>query len=327
MVVGVFGLLRKISMKIIRITPGLGNQMFQYAFLLNYKLKGEDIIFDTTPCTHSKRHTGFDLERIFNIREKTLSVFEKIRFNGPYFYFKEREITFLKLINKIIEKTLGQHFIINSRKYIFEKESGYEFNFNQKYLDLVGDKYISGYFCSPRYFENIKEEVKKVFTFPEIKQEDKNNFEILKDIKNSESISIHVRRGDYLGGALEISSSADYFKRALELVVEKLETERKVKKEDIRIFVFSDDISWCVENLIFLKNYQSKFIDFNKKLDSYKDMQLMSECKHNIIPNSTFSWWSAYLNHNSDKIVVAPKYWFKGVLNSEDRCEKDWFLV
>lgn len=91
-------------MKVIRITPGLGNQMFQYAFILNFKQKGEMIKLDLSPCFNSKKHNGFELENVFNIQEKKINFLEKIRFNGPFFYYKDREITFVKFINKIVSK-------------------------------------------------------------------------------------------------------------------------------------------------------------------------------------------------------------------------------
>lgn len=323
--VDVFGLSRKNSMKIIRVTPGLGNQMFQYAFILNYKLKEEKIVFDLSPCEHSKKHNSYELERIFGIKEDILTRCKKIKFNGPYFYLREREITFFKFVNKIIQKTIGKRFTFNTSKLVIEKESENEFNFNQRYLELKGDKYISGYFCSPKYFEGIKDQIKNVFSFPEIIEEDENNYKILQKIKNSESISIHVRRGDYVGGNLDVCGK-EYFSDAFLKLLNILD-KKGIKKENINIFIFSDDVVWCKNNLTFLKDFATSFVDWNKKQNSYKDMQLMSGCKYNIISNSTFSWWGAYLNKNREKIIIAPRRWFKNVLNSEDRCNSDWFLV
>lgn len=305
-------------MKIIRVTPGLGNQMFQYSLLLNYKLKGEEVYFDLSPCKHIKKHNSYELERIFNIQVSEVSFWNKLKLIGPSFYIGSREITLLKLVNKIIEKLFGEKYILNSKNYIFEKEANQENNFNPKYLELISDKYIAGYFNSWKYFENIKEEVRKIFTFPEILESDKENLEILNKIKSSESISIHVRRGDYVGSNLGVCN-LDYYKRAYDLIINKLR-ERNTDLEKIKFFIFSDDINWCRENFNFIDKSAKIFVDWNKGQDSYKDMQLMSECKYNIIPNSTFSWWGACLNNNQDKIVLTPKYWFKGVLNSEDRC-------
>lgn len=305
-------------MKVIRMTPGLGNQMFQYAFILNYKLKGEEIYFDLSPCRHSKKHNSYELERIFGIDMKEVSFWDKFKLIGPSFYISTREITLLKLMNKIIQKIIGEKFTINSKNYIFEKEHDKENNFNPNYLELVGDKYISGYFNSWKYFENIKEEIKKLFAFPKILDSDKNNFEALNKIKNTESISIHVRRGDYIGSNLDVCD-LDYYKQGVYKVLDELR-KRSIVDNNINFFIFSDDIPWCRENFQFINNHKVWYIDWNKEQNSYKDMQLMSQCKHNIIPNSTFSWWGAYLNQNENKIVIVPEYWFKGVNNSDDRC-------
>lgn len=305
-------------MKIVRITPGLGNQMFQYSFILNYKLRGEKIFLDIEPCKNSKKHNSFELYKIFNVKEKKATFLQKFKLIGISFYINTREITFLKLLNKIISKVFREKFILNFKKYIIEKESSLEFNFNKKYLSIGIDAYFAGYFCSQKYFENIKDEVKNIFTFPEIKKEDKENFNVLEKIKKSESLSIHVRRGDYVGTDLDICDK-NYFEKSFKYIENILLSKRNILKEDIKIFIFSDDLNWCKENFNFLSVYEVLFIDFNKKENSFKDMQLMSECKHNIISNSTFSWWSAYLNKNTSKIIVVPKYWFKNVKTTEDR--------
>lgn len=312
-------------MKVIRITPGLGNQMFQYSLLLNYKLKGEQIYFDLAPCKHSKKHNSYELEKIFNIQVSEVSFWNKFKLIGPSFYIGNREITLLKLINKVIEKLFGEKYILNSKNYIFEKGANQEFNFNSKYLELIGDRYISGYFNSYKYFENIQDEVRKVFTFSEILENDKQNFEVLNNIRNSQSVSIHVRRGDYIGSNLDVCDLA-YYKRAVDKVLAELD-KRNINKANIKFFIFSDDMAWCRGNFDFLKDYEVCYVDWNKGGNSYKDMQLMSECQHNIIPNSTFSWWGAWLNENQNKILIAPRFWMKNIKNSIDRCPENWVKV
>lgn len=305
-------------MKIIRITPGLGNQMFQYAFILNYKLKEECIAFDLSPCKHNKKHNGFELENIFNIKEKKSNYLQNFKLKGFYFYINGREITFLKLFNKVLGNLFSKDIIFSLKSYKIEKDANKEFNFNKNYLEINNSVYFDGYFNSYKYFKNIKEEVQKVFTFPEF--DDEENISLLKKIKESESISMHIRRGDYVGSNFDVCDKR-YFEESFYFVKNKLENK------DIGIFIFSDDVDWCKKEFSFLKDHKHFFVNCNKKENSYKDMQLMSECKHNIIPNSTFSWWGAYLNKNPEKIVIAPKYWFKNVKTSEDRCEKSWHLL
>lgn len=312
-------------MKVIRMTPGLGNQMFQYAFILNYKLKGEEIFVDLSPCKYAKKHNSYEVEKIFNIKVKEATFWQKFKLIGPSIYIGSREVTFLKVINKIIEKMFGEKYIINSKDYFFDNIANCENNFDPKYLELKGNKYIAGYFNSWKYFENVQDEVRKVFTFPEILEVDRQNFEILNKIKNTESISIHVRRGDYIGSNLDVCD-LDYYKRSFEFIIKELE-KRNIKSEYISFYIFSDDIDWCRSNFEFLKEYNTMYVDWNKSQNNYKDIQLMSKCKHNIIPNSTFSWWSAWLNENTNKVVIAPKYWFKEILTSNDRLLNNWIKM
>ncbi len=312
-------------MKVININSGLGNQMFQYAFILNYKLKGEKIKLDTILEDKLRYHNGFELKNIFSIEDELILEIERIRLLGPVFLFKGSEFHFLRIFRKIL-KSLRLERIFHFDRYIHENEMNSEDNFNRKYLEIKSDAYFYGFFQSYKYFENIKEEVFRVFSFPEIPETDTQNFEILKKIRNSESISLHIRRGDYLSNPFFNVCDIKYYRRSLEFVF-KENLERGIKKESINLFIFSDDIEWCKNNLNFLKSSDVSYINWNKKENSYKDMQLMSECKHNIISNSTFSWWGGYLNKNKNKIVCAPEYWFTDIKTTEDRCEKDWVLL
>lgn len=141
-------------------------------------------------------------------------------------------------------------------------------------------------------------DLKKEFTF---KQElDATNKEILKQIQESNSISIHVRRGDYAKLAY-IFFQADwmnYYSLAVNYI------SKNTHNKPLTFFIFSDDIDWCKKNI-----YVPAIYVENKGKDSWKDILLMSHCKHNIIANSTFSWWGAWLNNNPDKVVTTPKIW------------------
>lgn len=307
-------------MKVININSGLGNQMFQYAFILNYKLKGSEVKLDVINTQKINYHNGFELKKIFNISEKNISKWERFKMLGPIFVYKATEFNFYRLLRKFIKVIILNKLKVVFSRYIQEDEMLQEFNFNPKYLEINKNKssYFYGFFQSPKYFDSISNDLKNIFTFSLIPENDIKNFEILKEIKNSESVSIHVRRKDYLDTDLDVCGS-DYYKRAVEIVREKLK-----EKDNLKFFIFSDDVIWCKDNLKFIEESEIIFIDWNVGVNSYKDMQLMSECKHNIIPNSSFSWWSAWLNKNHNKIIVVPKYWLKDVLNSEDRCPENW---
>ena len=156
---------------------------------------------------------------------------------------------------------------------------------------------------------------KAVEVLEEIQNIDKTNEELLKqileilnEIENSNSISIHIRRGDYMSpenyNMYGCIATPTYYKKAIKVIEEKVENPT--------FFVFSNDMDWVKKNIQI--NSRVFYIDINSGNGSYKDMQLMSNCKHNIIANSSFSWWGAWLNENKNKIVIAPKKW----INRED---------
>lgn len=163
---------------------------------------------------------------------------------------------------------------------------------------IDGNVKLVGHFQSEKYFMNYKTEILKLF---EIDDTTKNHLlEKYGVIINQDTCSIHIRRGDYLGlPTHHPTQSIDYYKNAIQIVGEKK-----------HFLVFSDDIEWCKENFNFLNN--KTFISDNK---DYEDLYLMSLCKNNIIANSTFSWWGAWLNNNENKKVIIPSKWF-GVYNS-----------
>lgn len=108
--------------------------------------------------------------------------------------------------------------------------------------------------------------------------------------------------------------SLDYYRAAIQYIAERVMQPN--------FFIFSDDIAWVRKNLNF--NYPCSYVDINHGLESYNDMRLMSLCKHNIIANSTFSWWGAWLNSNSEKIVIAPKQWFANGMPADDLIPQGW---
>jgi len=147
---------------------------------------------------------------------------------------------------------------------------------------------------------------------------DDKNLEILKQINESESVSIHIRKGDYtsMPNYFFQADWMNYYGQATNIIM------RKIK--NVKFFIFSDDIEWAKRNS-FIGN--STFIDWNKGLDSWKDMKLMSNCKHNITANSTFSWWGAWLNKNENKTVITPKKWFLAGVDSNLITLDEWIKI
>ncbi|MCX6712113.1 MAG: alpha-1,2-fucosyltransferase [Candidatus Vogelbacteria bacterium] len=165
--------------------------------------------------------------------------------------------------------------------------------------------YLDGYFQTEKYFKDFKKEIREDFT-PKVISTTASDW--TQKIKNGgNTISVHVRRGDYVGHKIlgEICT-IEYYQKAIE--------EISKLTEDPHFFIFSDDTMWVKENI----NLPNK-IDYvsSPNLKDYEELVLMSICHHNIIANSSFSWWSAWLNLNPNKIVIAPAKWAHGKFNKK----------
>ena len=264
-------------MKVIRFLGGLGNQMFQYTLYKSLQNKFPNVKADLHGYNDYPLHNGFELENIFDLKINKVSSFtSNLYYNKKWIYRKLRRLLGLK--NTFIEeKTL--------------------FSFDESILNNPKTGYYWGYWQNLEYFEDIADEIKSEFQFSAPLS--KENQQILDQIKLKNSVSIHIRRGDYLKDPLLGGlCGPEYYKQALSYIQSNLTSPD--------FFIFSDDILWCTENLN-LDN--CTFISWNKGSSSYIDMQLMSACKHNIIANSSFSWWAAWLNPNPNKIVISPKKW------------------
>ncbi len=273
-------------MIIVKLQGGLGNQMFQYALGKIIELKYEShLLLDVEFYNDQIKKKGF------TPRQFALQVFDcDIKKVNP-------EIIQSFLSPSIINQ-LKRHFNMPHNKIYFENTP----LFDKDLFLLTPPLYISGYFQSEKYFLNHQSFVRDLFKFPHNAFLD--NKHILNDFKLNNSVSVHFRRGDYI--ADEVTNkfhgicSLDYYLKAFELICSKLSSPK--------FYIFSDDIEW-VEKSISHWKYNVEFIK-TQTLDTWIDMFLMSQCRHNIIANSSYSWWSAWLNNNDDKIVIAPQKWF-----------------
>jgi len=192
-----------------------------------------------------------------------------------------------------IGKTLSH--ICQSRSFINR-------NLRKLFL-LFGNRYLDGYFQSEDNFVIRRETIISDFTFPEL---DSRNLDILQQIENAETgVSLHIRRGDYLKkGIFEYHGvlPLNYYESAIKYLKENISAS-------IRIFIFTDDPDWA-KDCFPLEN--AVVVEGNVGKNSWKDMALMTHCRHNIIANSSFSWWGAWLNRHPDKTVIAPAKWVKG---------------
>ena len=290
-------------MKIVKILGGLGNQMFQYALYLALKNKfpNEKILVDCTYFKTYHLHTGLELHRVFGLKLPYANYFDLMKVSRPVFSFK---------LSRVIRK------ILPPRKT--ECLEAVDYTFNQHVFDN-GDKYYDGYWQNYKYFENCKEVIIEAFSFKIPLNH--NSSMILSSLSNSEqeSVSIHVRRGDYLKSKNYAGlCGVDYYKRAIQYVNSQLNNPV--------YFLFSDDMAWSKEYITpMLNGYKVYYVDWNKNENAPLDMLLMSKCKHNIIANSSFSWWAAYLNQNSGAIICAPRKWTNTKVNCQFQLP-EWIL-
>lgn len=253
--------------------------MFQYAFYLFLKQHFRTVKADIIGFADYSLHNGFELEHVFGIRLRLASPLE-IRVYTP-----ERSDWATRKLRRLY----------GAKNAWYPEKS--EFSYDRL---ITGDKrsrYYWGYWQHYHYIKDIEPQLRENFQFREgLKGE---NRKLLNQVSGLETVSLHVRRGDYighplLGGICEL----DYYREAIV----------RIKKElqDPVFIVFSDDISWC-KNSLPLAN--AVYVNWNTGRDNYLDMQLMSRCRHHIIANSSFSWWGAWLNNYEGKKVIAPGKW------------------
>lgn len=298
-------------MVVVNLKGGLGNQMFQYAFgrALSEKC-GKDLVLNT----------NFYHKKIVRKFIKGMLIFlnyliKEGSFLGGIKELKQNQRKYdLKYF--LLEKKIKK----NRNIFLPIKEERFEFIFDEKMISCDDNCSYSGYFNNEKYFINIANEIREDFRL--LPKYEKKLPDLLKnDIVNNNSVSIHVRRGDYITSSATNSfhgiCDLDYYNKAIDFMISQL--------DNCKFFVFSDDINWCRENLIFPEHRQVVFV-FGLK--NYEDLTMMSFCKHNIIANSTFSWWGAWLNKNSEKIVVAPKKWLECQdFDCSDVVPQSWFKL
>lgn len=291
-------------MKIVNILGGLGNQMFQYALALalQYQCKYmSEVRIDPRAFRGYPIHNGYELKRIFNVEIPEATISEVMKVAYPYLNYRIWQLC------RLLPKRSTMKYEWKSMAY------------DESVLIDTRDRYLIGYWQTERYFRSIRNEILKAFAFPSFTSNSQNET-LSKELQQRRSIAIHIRRGDYL----KISNTSgictiDYYKKAIAYMQEYSSPEL--------FAIFSDDIDWCMEQFgAIIGNTDIRFVNWNKGKESYRDMQLMSLCKHNIIANSSFSWWGAWLNNNPNKIVIAPSRW----MNSEGWSEiipKDWITI
>ncbi len=277
-------------MIIIKIMGGLGNQMFQYALARSIIEKGKKVKIDTTyynniPALDTNRKYELDL------------------FPYSFEFATSREIKRYTSKLNYLKNIVGEYTHLYRSNIIVDRE--YEYNNNLVNCD---NKYLVGYWQCERYFSDIRSILVDEFSFDN-RALDEEDINLKNEIKLAKCpIAIHVRAGDYYNrqniDAFGNICTCQYYGDACKYFANKY--------EDIQFFLFTDDRRWVEKNLN-LNKYNIKIVREKKISEAWKDLYCMSLCDHNIISNSSFSWWSAWLNTNTHKEVISPTKWRKGI--------------
>ncbi|WP_299197459.1 alpha-1,2-fucosyltransferase [uncultured Amphritea sp.] len=268
-------------MVIVRLIGGLGNQLFQYAYALSLVGKGYQVKLDISEFDTYTLHGGYSLGHYGErIETATKDEIEQLTKSGP--------------LEKMVRKLQGK----KSRRVL--KASN--FSFDERMLDPEDNHYLVGYFQSEKYFENIRGELQDSLSLKH-KLSDYSQ-RVYADIHDSPvSVSVHIRRGDYVSDQSAYNThgvcSLNYYFSGIKYFQDRY--------SEVDFYVFSDDIDWVKENL---RINRAQYITSEQKRFAGEDIYLMSQCDHNIVANSSFSWWGAWLNDNSRKEVIAPQQWY-----------------
>lgn len=288
---------------ITRLMGGLGNQMFQYAAGRAIALRqGSPLLLDLgffakKDGIHTQR--PFELD-IFPIQAEKAAA----RDLRPFLCFERSGI------GATLERELRR---VQGHGYHTDRVQGYQ----PSTADARGRVLLNGYWQSEKYFLPAAETIRREFAFKQPLTS--LDHDLAMRMGTANSISLHIRRGDYVS---DPNASAFYANCGLEYYAAGISHIRGRKPEP-ELFIFSDDPEWVRRNMRF--DHPTTFITHNTGDRSYMDMRLMSHCRHHIIANSSFSWWGAWLNADPQKIVVAPKQWFRDPrVSSKDLIPADW---
>lgn len=289
-------------MIIINMACGLANRMFQYSYYLFLKHQRYHVQID---FYHSAKlaHEKVAWNDIFpEAKIEQASSWDVLKLGGGSDFFSKFRRKYLPFLSDVVNMPTA-------------------FDAN---LPVTGKKnqYIIGVFQNAKMVEMVEKDVKRCFTFPPFI--DKRNQELEREMIDCESVAIHVRKGkDYAQSIwYQNTCSVEYYQKAINLISEKVNHPK--------FYVFTDNPKWVKEHF---NDFVYTLVEGNPASGwgSHFDMQLMSLCKHNIISNSTYSWWSAFLNTHPEKIVIGPKVWFNPNSCTEFTSErvlcKNWLVV
>ena len=297
----------------VKIHGGLGNQMFQYAMARALSLRKGDrflidpsSLYDPTPWKHYT-FRNYALNKVFAI--------DPI-FNAPAIFESAVRIPyFAKAFNKYYPRILG---VLGYWKYIQES---YAYKFEPSIMTLKGNVYLNGYWQTEKYFKDFEAIIRKDFSFRH--PLGGAELSIANEIRETNSVCLNVRRQEIVRdpviSAIHNVITPTYYKEAVALMKKKI-------GDDAVFYIISDEIDWCRKNMRI--DGRHIFVSSEYYGVEFRDaLNLMSNCKHFIIPNSSFAWWGAWLSQNTDKIVIAPKKWINNSLGIGDLLPDSWIAI
>lgn len=291
-------------MVIIKIMGGLGNQLFQYALAEKMKSLGYEVKLDISYFSESIEG---DTRRICYA-----DLFPQL--NVKYASYKE----IIRCKEQSLPKRIKRKICRAGSSVYMEENCGFQQDiFQYKKRD---DNYLIGYWQSEKYFKDIKETIQESFSLDFLLLSDRNA-ELKNYLEEEESVAVHIRGGDYLkkennkiwGGICD----KEYYRKSIDYMQEYLRNPV--------FYVFTNDMDHS-EQILELERIPHIFVDWNSEEEGYIDLYLMSLCKHQIIANSSFSWWGAWLNKNNEKIVLVPDRW-RNDENDEDIYCSGWLKI
>lgn len=297
-------------MVIVRISGGLGNQMFQYAAGLACAVRNKCAL-KVELSAYARPPRGQEAARKFEL---------------PIFLGEVPVATPAELatIERFNQRTSYQAY--NRARKLLGLLPAYTYcqervpmHFDPTILTSTGKLlYVDGDWQNERYFADIAATLRQRFV-PQDLAADGRNYALSQQMQQQASVSLHVRRGDYLHNEVHKPSPLAYYQAAIERVTAQV--------ADPHFYVFSDDIAWARQNLRF-GAAASSFIDHNTGANSHKDLFLMSRCQHHVVANSSFSWWGAWLNPSAHKLVVAPREWLAFLsVQATDVVPASWVII
>jgi len=271
-------------MIIVRLSGGLGNQLFQYAVGRRLALIHQtELLLD---CEYYRSTPTSDTQRDYELWRYPISA----RVTAGM------ESLWCRLHGGKITGRLG----VNWGGWRLFRER--IFDFDNAVLEVGNKTYLSGYWQSNLYFEDIAQIIRSELT-PIVLPAEKDS-KLMSQMLKTNSVSVHFRRGDYVTQKITAtkhgSCSLQYYKTAL--------AKMSSLVCDPHFFVFSDDMEWVKQNMAFPG--ETTFVDHNDSKAAFQDLRLMSKCKNHVIANSSFSWWGAWLNVSKEKHVISPATWF-----------------